>query len=374
MCFIISTNKIILTSEQRDLANSILNDAFKIASSEGYSPCSAISEQISTILHSNHLTFRYILVNALLAKATLSDINILCLQKKSLLPGAYDARSLCHKVLVPFERDYLNGALGRSNEPFLNKPARFPELSLGNAVRRGTDSELLYLLYTTLPTLNTKQDAFSALTDALYYLIAIGKNNDSIYSIEQNSKISPHTVELFMEDLLKESFGGECLALAIGTMMNLLCKSSSHDDVVKVHVVNQSGASSNEISDIDVYRNNKILYTIEAKDKSFSPEDVEHAFSKVAQSGYNKLMFITGPRATLTSGSFDELIEKASSAGVYLTFSNFFAFSRYILSLIDNSVLDNFYEILMQIHKEARLKDETREHVLNIAREYNIID
>lgn len=367
-------SKIKLTKEERELANSLLHDALEKASADNFSPSSKIKEELQTILNGSHLTYKYILVNALLAKSTLSNINILCLQKKSLLPGAYDARSLCHKVLVPFERNFLNGALGRSNEPFLNKPARYTELSLGNAVRKGKDYELLTLLYNALPTLETQEDAFSALTDSIYYLLSIAEINEEIYNVEQTSKISPNTAESFIEDLLVKSFGGESLVLAIGTLITLLCKSSSNNDVVNTHIVNQSGASSKEISDIDVYRNNKILYTIEAKDKTFSPEDVEHAFTKVAKAGINRMMFITGPRATLSSGSYEDLIEKASSLGVYLTFSSYSAFTKYILSLIDFSTLDNFFETIMEIHKDARLKDESRDYLLELAHEYDIIE
>mgnify|MGYP001171207629 CR=1 FL=1 len=93
--------------------------------------------KISEILRGTHKTYRYILVTALLAKATNDEINILSLQKGDGDDGKYDARSLCHKVLVPFETLKLPGCLGSSNEPFLNKPARFVSLSLTNAVRRG---------------------------------------------------------------------------------------------------------------------------------------------------------------------------------------------------------------------------------------------
>lgn len=82
-----------------------------------------------------HLTYKYILVTALASKATDESINPLCLQVKSELPGAYDARSICHGVIVRFDMEVLAKALGDSNEPFLNKPARFSELSTTNAVR-----------------------------------------------------------------------------------------------------------------------------------------------------------------------------------------------------------------------------------------------
>ena len=102
----------------------------------------ACRDLVDDVLKHTHLTYKYILVTALTAKATDESVNPLCLQAKSALLGAYDARSICHGVIVPFDMEVLNKALGGSNEPFLNKSARFPELSTSNAVRGwGTRSE-----------------------------------------------------------------------------------------------------------------------------------------------------------------------------------------------------------------------------------------
>lgn len=65
---------------------------------------------IERILRGSHKTYRYILVNALLAKATNESINIFSLQKGDGTDGKYDARSLCHKVVVPFETLKLPGS------------------------------------------------------------------------------------------------------------------------------------------------------------------------------------------------------------------------------------------------------------------------
>ena len=73
---------------------------------------------IDFVLDYTHLTYKYVLVNALAAKATDENINPLCLQKQSELQGSYDARSICHKSLVRFEMTELGKALGGSNEPF----------------------------------------------------------------------------------------------------------------------------------------------------------------------------------------------------------------------------------------------------------------
>lgn len=136
-------------------AEKILLAAFK-------TPCKKADntlELISSVISGTHKTYKYILVNGLLAKATVSKANPLALQAGAPIKGAFDARSLCHNVLVPFERNFLQNALGGSNEPFLNKPARFTHLSNKNAVRDGNDRETLNALIEIFTSIKTSADA-----------------------------------------------------------------------------------------------------------------------------------------------------------------------------------------------------------------------
>ena len=79
-----------------------------------------ITTGITTVLTGSRKTYKYILITGILAKASNTSTNPIALQAGAPLKGAFDARSLCHKVLVPFERDFLDNVLGGSNEPFLN--------------------------------------------------------------------------------------------------------------------------------------------------------------------------------------------------------------------------------------------------------------
>ena len=125
------------TVDQR-AAEQLLREAIAIAQDDSREISATEWDiKIRTIIQGKHLTFRYILVTALLGKATNPSINALALQAGADVEGAYDARSLCHGVVVPLERQLLNSLLGGSNEPFLNKPARFPMISPLNAVRAG---------------------------------------------------------------------------------------------------------------------------------------------------------------------------------------------------------------------------------------------
>ncbi|MCY9111217.1 restriction endonuclease, SacI family [Bacillus atrophaeus] len=357
-------------------AKKVINSAYSIASKYDFIPKSKYKNDIYTVLNENHLTYKYILVNALLAKASFPEINPLCLQKQSKLKGAYDARSLCHQILVPFEKEKLFGALGSSNEPFLNKPARVPELSPTNPVRKGRDSRILELLCILLPNITTREIAFEALTDALYYALQLVKDKEEMIGSLTINIPSFFEIEEFIHELLSKSFGGESLALAIGSLMEVFTDSLEGTTRVEVHVVNQSGASSKEISDIDVYLNNEILYAIEAKDKDYEPKDVFHAVQKTAESQCSRLMFVTGPRGKLINSvlSHAELINQASDKGVYLTFLSYRAFTKMVLSLSLVKSIEEFFQILLDISDGARLKSQTVAHVIEVATRTGIVE
>lgn len=358
------------------LAKQIIKKAYDIASTKSYIPKSDFKEEIYLIINENHKTYKYITVNALLAKASMPNINPLCLQKGSQLTGAYDARSLCHNVLVPFEREFLYGALGSSNEPFLNKPARFPELNPTNAVRKGRDTRILQIMCNFLPEIDTQDKAFSALTDSLYYALEQVKDKEEMLNSLTLKTTSFEQIELFISELLSESFGGETLSLTVGSLAKVFSESLIGESFVEVHVVNQSGASSKEVSDIDMYLNGELLFTIEVKDKIYTPSDVDHAIQKAAKAHATRLLFVTGPRAKLTKTNFshEDLINKASKNGIYLTFYSSHAFVKMILSIIPMKDINEFFKVVLKVTDEARMKPETIAHTLQIAERTGVIE
>ncbi len=93
----------------KEEAYKILHAAYQVAL---YAPNSSCCHQafINFVIDNTHLTYKYILFTAILSKAADESINPLCLQKQSMLSGAYDARTVCHKVIVPFEMEILEKA------------------------------------------------------------------------------------------------------------------------------------------------------------------------------------------------------------------------------------------------------------------------
>src|SRR6266702_4748147 len=98
-------------------------------------PSKLAIQDIDAVMESKDVTFKYILVTGLLGKVTNPAVHPRALQTGSKLTNSYDARKLCHSVVVPFEKTR-GDMFGLSNEPFVNKPARHPEHSKDNTQLR----------------------------------------------------------------------------------------------------------------------------------------------------------------------------------------------------------------------------------------------
>ena len=354
-------------------AETKLCEALHLTTRDTFTPVSEFDSQITAIVTGSHLTFRYVLFNGLLAKATDERANPLVLQAGSALPGAFDARSLCHKVLVPFEREYLRGALGASNEPFLNKPARHPDLKSITAVRKGQDRRTLDLMCEILPRIDSSQKAFDGLCSAMWAAMEKQAERDSLVA-EIQTQPYEHADEMrFLYDYVQDSMEGETLALAVGTTMRHLSSLWGGAFEVRVHPVNQAGSSSNEFSDVDVYSKNRLVYAIEAKDKLYTSEDVQHAVDKIGVSELKKLMFVYGPHGILSETSYRDEEAKAREKGVLLYFYSFPDFMTQIHMFSDENGSLDLLAFMLDTSKKARLKDRAVDRIMSLAHSHGLI-
>jgi hypothetical protein len=355
------------------IAERLLRNAIEIAQDDSRQiPTSVWDAEIKTIIQGNHLTFRYILVTALLGKATNPNINALALQAGADIEGAYDARTLCHGVVVPLERQLLNRALGGSNEPFLNKPARFPTISPSNAVRAGKDKALLLILHKVLSKIETSEQAFNVLCTAVRY--AIEKQIARSTNISQPSESTDSHLKIieFVDVFVTKSIEGQVAALVAGTALSTYFDQFEGFEVV-VHPVNQSGASSNEVADIDIKQNGKIFVAIEVKDKQFSQQDVDHAAFKVSQYGLKSITFIIGINGTCIGSTLEQVAKNVLQArNVNVIFVDLDSFFRSVIALCPDLTFAMFLAKLKNYAISVRVRDEVFEHIERVSQSIQI--
>lgn len=320
-----------------------------------------ITNAIKKVLFGTHKTYKYILVNGILSKASNNEANPIALQAGAALPGAFDARSLCHKVLVPFERDFLNNILGGSNEPFLNKPARFTHLSKYNAVRKGKDKETLLLLIEIFSAIHTSEEASDYLACVLSILQEQIKEANKTFANVVN--YSPALIEIYEFSLLfiSKSFEGETSAIIVGALELLLHEYMDGNYIVKTHKVNQSGASSKEVGDIDVYRDAEFYYSIEVKDKDFNEYDVGHAFNKVIHNKGKKAAFIYGVQASFNENAILEKINEFENKGLFALILDVNTHIRNILFRLPEFTKQDFIKCLMETAASVNCKEQTKD-------------
>lgn len=348
----------------KNKADIILQNAYNEAAE--FEKKQAVNENfIRKIILGSHKTFRYILFTALLAKASDPNINTLSLQANADILGAYDARSLCHKTVVPFEKKYLEGALGNANEPYLNKPARYPTISKDNSVRAGQDRALLELLCDELPKINDSDSAYSSLVFALQILIEKRDSLVSTKSLVKNIENKGHLDILALIDkLLDIPSRGEMLILSVATTLKYFYR----NDVsvrIEAHKANQSGASSKEISDLDIYKNNKVLSLFELKDKAFNQSDIMHAVYKARNAGCTSMNFIAGRKATWNAEDISLLQEELFADGFILNLVTADNFIYTLLELVDEYDFTRFIDLLDEIKEEANISQSSNEALIN---------
>ena len=323
-----------------------------------------IGEAISDVLRGTHKTYRYVLFTALLAKATNAEVDALSLQAGDSSDGAYDARSLCHGVVVPFEREHLPHSLGDSNEPFLNKPARFQRISTTNAVRAGKDFATLRMLIAILSKIATKEQAFYYLSSAVYVLKQINQEYEAQFSTEElNFTGNAGTQEILelIDRLTEHASEGETCPLIVSTLESICFPRYN----VVPHNVNECGASSKEVGDIDVYAKGEngesvLVSAIEVKDKDFTAEDVQHAISKFQMAHLERTLFIYGKKASFDSVAVYQMASRFGRIGVYCCVISIMDYSR--LRLFDSNAditLADFVEHLFLNVRKINAKPDT---------------
>jgi hypothetical protein len=108
--------------------------------SEGHS----LIPLIRACLQSPSLTYHYVLPTQLLAKAVNPSLDAHATQASYHSPGAFDARTIAHDVIVPFDREN-ERVLGGSPEPYVNNPLRVSGITADyrNAQKQKTDWDKL---------------------------------------------------------------------------------------------------------------------------------------------------------------------------------------------------------------------------------------
>ena len=294
----------------------------------------ALKQLIRDCLTSSTKTYHYVLPTQLLSKSVNPLLDAHSLQVAYGEPGAFDARTVAHSVIVPFDQANYR-VLGGAPEPYVSKPLRCPAITAQyrEQQKRKLDWDKLVQVLDTVESANNElfvKQIFDQVLFEIHKLLA-----DAIVVYPTPNRISLHRTYQLIETYLAEKSGGDrieavCTALfqTIGEWFNIF-------DRVKREKVNAADASSGMIADIECWLGGKIILLVEVKDRSLTLTQLDTKLDMARSEKISEILFIAeqgkerAEEQEITARITSEFI---SGQNIYV--SNFSDFSLGILILL----------------------------------------
>jgi hypothetical protein len=271
------------TTVDHDIALKTLERAWSNRQSKDRPPA-RMQQLIEQVLGATDVTFKYILITGYLAKYINPSIHARALQVSSKLRESYDARSLCHKVVVGFEKTHGN-LFGLSNEPFVNKPARHPEHDGANPQLR--NKVLAQKLHDVLEIANSAkaEDVYRGL---VHILRVSAQHAADQKKARVKARVNLSAVVEFIEAFLQDTNGGSRLVGIWGTIMALI----SENGKILVTSPNTADEFAKTAGDVQVFYNDKLVAASECKHRPLNLDDVKHGIRKALEKKVPEYHFV----------------------------------------------------------------------------------
>ncbi len=250
-----------------------------------------LKKDIIDCLTSPTKSYHYVLPTQLLSKLVDPLLDCRSLQASYPNAGAFDARSVAHKVIVPFDSKNYN-VLGGSSEPYVNNPLRCPSVTTDNEARQKNKTDWRKLVR-ILETVEKKDDP--GFTDAVFRQVLV-----EIYRLLSDVRVvypSPNRISLgktiyLIKRFIAESSGGDRLEVLAAALFREIADRFKMFDGIKRANVNTADSSSGMAGDIECYLEGQIVLLVEVKDKAINMIQLESKLNTARSGRIQEVLFI----------------------------------------------------------------------------------
>lgn len=278
-------------------------------------------------------TYHYVLPTQLLAKAVNPGLDCHSLQAAYDVPGAFDARTVAHEVLVPFDVRNFN-VLGGSPEPYVNNPLRVPAVTpeYRNQQKYKRDWDKLVLVL----------DEIQETTSAEFIQAAFRQTLVEIYRLLAGVQVTyptPNRISLakaleVVDEFITSSSGGDRMETVSSAFFRTIGNEFGLFDEVKRAKVNAADMASGMVADIECWHKGQIVFLVEVKDRALSLTQMDRKIEGARAHHIAELLFVVRSGKGIEQ---DEQIETriwsefASGQNVYVAAFRPFAYGVLIL-------------------------------------------
>lgn len=295
-------------------------------------------EKIREILTCSTKSYHYVLPTQLLAKAVVPGVDCRSLQARARdagVAGAFDARSLCSKVIVPFERDHLDNVLGGSPEPYVNNPLRVPMITLEYASQQ-RDESTWNLLCEVLEFVEDQSD--EVLTQKMFRQVLIEifrllSDQRIIYPVP--ARISFAACIGLSQQFLEARSGGLRYQAVATALLRVMGETFGLWKTVTTGHVNAADAASGRAGDIECRdRSQNLVAVAEVKDRKLVLQDVSDKISALRRRQVREMFFLTRGVDEADAAEIGHYQEQQFPLGYNLYCFDLLEFARPILAIV----------------------------------------
>lgn len=249
-----------------------------------------IRDAVRESINSKTKTYRYVLPTQLLAKSVDSSLDSRSVQVECGLTGPFDARSLCHKVIVPFDRANHN-VLGGSSEPYVNNPLRIPAISA--SYRQAQKNKVGFdLLCTVLDFAQAKPNAVRSLFRFVLQTLwdRLGESQ-IVYPVP--NRVSFPGAKSAITEFVRDPIGGVRLQTTAAALFRCIGDKFRLFKDVRTSSINAPDAATGRIADLECLDESEtIVLGVEIKDRQLTLTQTQDKLPAIRAQGVREFLFL----------------------------------------------------------------------------------
>lgn len=252
----------------------------------------ALVGSIRSAINSRTKSYRYVLPTQIVAKLADPSLDCCCLQVARGGSGAFDARTIAHSVIVPFDQANDN-VLGGSPEPYVNNPLRVKEIShkYRSAQKNRIDWDHLC---SVLSAVEKRQD--TAFTELVFkqILTEVYRRLTEVrvvYPTPLRISLSK-SIELIKSFLAERSGGDRLLALTAALFVVIGKRFRLYSDVCRASIT-ASDVATGLLSDLEcVSEQGDIVLAVEVRDREITISQIRSKIPNIREKKVSEIFFI----------------------------------------------------------------------------------
>ncbi len=313
---------------------------------------------IRDCLRSSSLTYHYVLPTQLLAKAADPTLDAHAIQAGYPGTGAFDARTVAHDVIVPFDREN-ERVLGGSPEPYVNNPLRVPGVTAEYRAAQKNKADWDKLVVVLDAVEESEDTAFvrSAFDQVLFEIYRMLADVAVVYPTP--NRISLDRTNQLIQQYLAAKSGGDRVEAVCTALFRTIGRKFGLFDEVKRENVNVADMPSGMSADIECWFGGEIILLVEVKDRELTLVQLDSKLDAARARHISELLFVAEQgKEERTSGAIDARIASEFVSGQNVYVVRFADFSLGILILFgEDGRVDFLREVGVELDRvNARIE------------------